>query len=410
MKALVVADSDSYLKWAVSRALDLWPAWDVEVVVVANAVTPSPRQRHDAVAGRWRDVEVVSVADVGRIIAGGIDLVLLACRGPLISHLFSTVLADAAHRPVVAAGIPGLWFPPTERGLAFRADVDVMVVHSEREREACQERVTEGSQRWGLASLAAATGYAEPLPDRHVREGALVFAPQALVPRTVADRRRLLDGLIDAARAHPEVAVVVKLRGGDDEAQTHREFASFPHLAEDAGPLPANLQFARGALADHLVHARGLVTVSSTAALEALAAGVPVLIVGDFGVDEENLNLVFAGSGLVGTLDDLRALRFFEPRRDWLAANYFHGAQASDWVAHVEALAANPAVLARLRAARPAPQRERGPRAGLGRARRRAQALGAADVWWRRAAMRSLGAAVAVARRRPRSRDTTPSS
>ncbi|WP_084100017.1 DUF6716 putative glycosyltransferase [Demequina sp. NBRC 110051] len=410
MKALVVADSDSYLKWAVSRALDLPASWDVEVVVVANAVTPSPQQRHDAVAGRWPEVAVVDVQDVGRRVSSGVDILLLACRGPLIGHLFSTVLADASRRPVVAAGIPGLWFPPTERGLAFRAEVDVMIVHSERERDAGRALVRHGAHQWGLASLAVATARPAPAERTDARDGALVFAPQALVPRTVADRRRLLDALIDTARAHPDVPVVIKLRGGEDEAQTHREFASFPQLADEAGPLPANLQFARGALADHLDGALGLVTVSSTAALEAIAARVPTLIIGDFGVDEENLNIVFAGSGLVGTLDDVRALRLFEPHQEWLAANYFHDAQASDWVATVEALAVDPAARERLRRERPALQRARGTRAVLARARRRAQALGAADVWWRRAAMSALRGVSAVVRRTPQTSDTGPSS
>ena len=410
MKALVVADSDSYLKWAVSRALDLPASWDVEVVVVANAVTPSPQQRRDAVAERWPEVAVVDVKDVGRRVASGVDMVLLACRGPLIAHLFSTVLADVTRRPVVAAGIPGLWFPPTERGLEFRAEVDVMIVHSERERAAGRALMAHGAHQWGLASLAVATARTGPPEGADARDGALVFAPQALVPRTVADRRRLLNALIDTARAHPEVPVVIKLRGGEDEAQTHREFASFPQLAAEAGPLPANLQFARGALADHLHHARGLVTVSSTAALEAIAARVPVLVVGDFGVDEDNLNTVFAGSGLVGTLADLLALRLFEPRKEWLAANYFHDVRASDWVDTVESLAVDTATRERLRRTRPARPRPRGPRAVLARARLRAQALGAADVWWRRAAMSALRRASAMVRRAPQRPDTAPSS
>ena len=53
--------------------------------------------------------------------------------------------------------------------------------------------------------------------------------------------------------------------------------------------------------------ARGFATVSSTAALEAMAMDRPTLI-----------NLVFEGSGCPGTLDDLRRSRLFQPDPDWL--------------------------------------------------------------------------------------------
>jgi hypothetical protein len=53
--------------------------------------------------------------------------------------------------------------------------------------------------------------------------------------------------------------------------------------------------------------AGGFATVSSTAALEAMAMDRPTLI-----------NLVFQGSGCPGTLDDLRRGRLFQPDPDWL--------------------------------------------------------------------------------------------
>ena len=82
--------------------------------------------------------------------------------------------------------------------------------------------------------------------------------------------------------------------------------------------------------------ARGLATVSSTAALEAMAAGVPVLIISDFGVSADLINLVFADSGCLGTLDDLRADRFAQPDPAWSTANYFHPASDNDWLAIID--------------------------------------------------------------------------
>jgi hypothetical protein len=79
-----------------------------------------------------------------------------------------------------------------------------------------------------------------------------------------------------------------------------------------------------------LARARSLVTVSSTAALEAMDAGVPVVVLTDFGVTDALINTVFRGSGCLGDLADVRAGRAFVPDPGWLADNYFHPADEDD--------------------------------------------------------------------------------
>ena len=83
---------------------------------------------------------------------------------------------------------------------------------------------------------------------------------------------------------------------------------------------------------DALCTARGFVTVSSTAALEAMAMNRPTLIISDFGVSAEMINLVFEGSGCLGTLDDLRSGRLCQPDLRWLEANYFHAPEENNWL------------------------------------------------------------------------------
>ncbi|WP_062519105.1 DUF6716 putative glycosyltransferase [Demequina silvatica] len=325
-RALVVADSDSYLKWAVRRAEDLRETYDVELLVVRNAVTPSAAQMDAAVDGRLSAAPAIIGMDalVSRLRLTPPALLLLACRGPLIELLLLERLGGRRAATVVAAGIPGIWYPPTELGLRLRAACDLMVVHSERERDAVAETLPQGRLRAvGLASL---------IEDQEVGRSPrprIVFAPQALVPAALEDRRRLLASLGALAAAHPELDVVVKLRGVAGEAQTHKEAAPYDALAEGMD-LPGNLVFAQGPLRAYLGDCEGFVTVSSTAALEAIAAGVPTLVLDEFGVSADVINAVFEGSGLFGGLADLEARRFRAPDPDWLAANYFHG--DDDWV------------------------------------------------------------------------------
>ncbi|WP_430867945.1 DUF6716 putative glycosyltransferase [Demequina aurantiaca] len=427
MRVLVLADSDSYLKWAVTRARELPSEWRVEVAVLANAVTPSARQRADAVAGRWVDVPVISVAAAEERINAGLDVLLLACRGPLIEFLFEEVLGQMSQRPAVVAGIPGLWFPPTRRGLDFRADVDLLVVHSRREREAVDAANPSGGPQVALAALIegerpvrphwheseadvsgsalakvpthsqvqahsptrrhtlsdASAAPAAPAATRGA--GAIIFAPQALVPSTRAERVTLLDGLVRTAVENPSVPVLVKLRGEEGEAQTHSEFASYPELARQLRvERPRNLRFVQGPLSEHLEGARGLVTVSSTAALEAVGAAVPTMVLGDFGVSALNLNEVFRGSGLWGDLDRLARLDFPQVDTAWKHDNYFHEAHESNWVDAVTCLAEDRALLESLRASRPHSKAPDGARGRIRRLRVRSQALGRSDERWRR--------------------------
>ena len=87
-----------------------------------------------------------------------------------------------------------------------------------------------------------------------------------------------------------------------------------------------------------LARAHSLVTVSSTAALEAIDTGVPVVVLNDFGVDDSLINTVFADSGCLGDLDDVRAGRAFTPDPTWLLDNYFHPVGEDDLVERVSDL------------------------------------------------------------------------
>ncbi|MFV0406434.1 MAG: DUF6716 putative glycosyltransferase [Propioniciclava sp.] len=333
-QALFVADSDSYLKWAVQRLHDLPDAWDVELVIVQNAVTPSTDQQTAALDGRLRDTPPTIALDVlvDRLRSAPPDLLFLACRGPLIQVLLLHEFHGTPPATVVAAGIPGIWFPPTKKGIRLRRAVDMLVVHSHRERREVVQRLGPGRIRQvGLASLARDIGEGGESERPRV-----VFAPQALVPRTEAERLRIVDGLIAAANTHPDLDVVIKLRGTAEEAQTHAEFAAFPDLVHRYPQLPANLTFGYGPLREFLGNCRGFVTVSSTAALEAIEAQVPVLLLADFGIGSEQINKVFDGSGLFGSLGDLATLNFHDPHPAWLADNYFHPLADDDWVQLVE--------------------------------------------------------------------------
>ncbi|SEM37241.1 DUF6716 putative glycosyltransferase [Nonomuraea pusilla] len=342
MKVLAVADSDSYLKWAACLLGDLPAGSSPELVVVRTPIAPSPDQIAAAVngaAGSGTGVPPVLSARALRRAAERLrpDVILVACTGPVVDVLVADVLADLRPRPVFVSGLPGISVPATEKAWLFRSGCDLFVLHSERE-------VAEFSQIAGRLGGGGALGLARlpflrPAAERGGGGSAVVFATQAKVPRERAERERVLLALAELAVRRPDLDVVVKLRALEDERQTHRERHHYQRLWREMGE-PGRLSFAAGSMHDQLARAAGFVTVSSTAALEAIAQGVPSLVLSDFGVNAEMINLVFEGSGLLGTLDDLVEADFRDADPAWCAANYFHPRERGDWAARLAELVA----------------------------------------------------------------------
>ncbi|MEU6724892.1 DUF6716 putative glycosyltransferase [Nonomuraea wenchangensis] len=333
---LAVADSDSYLKWAACLLDDLPEGSSADLVVVRTPITPSPEQIAAAVSGRGRPAPPVLSARSVRRLAERTrpGVILVACTGPVVDVLVSGVLDGLRPRPVFVSGLPGISVPATEKAWIYRSGCDLFVVHSEREVAEFGEIAGRlgGGGAVGLARLPFLRAGAAPAGGDRV-----VFATQAKVPRGREQRERILIALAELARRRPDLDVVVKLRALEDERQTHRERHHYQRLWREMGE-PGRLRFAAGPMHEQLAHAAGFVTVSSTAALEAIALGVPSLVLTDFGVSAEMINVVFEGSGLLGTLDDLAAGGFRAASPAWCAANYFHPGERDDWAARLAGL------------------------------------------------------------------------
>lgn len=355
-RVLAVADSDSYVKWS-AATLDALPvSFQRELVVLRSPITPSAAQIA-AAAGR-PVTEVSLVALLWRVSVHRPDVLLLGCTGPVVqAALAFPVLRHGRRRPVVITGLPGISVPATERAMQFRSACDLFLLHSHRERADFSELARELAPELQIALarlpfLDRRRGPSPSLaPDQPPRRNDMshppdtpdrtdiVFAAQARVPPGYEDRRRVLLSLADTL---PAGSVVVKLRAVEGEEQTHRERWSYPQLWAELlaqGRVPADaVRFSSGSMGEALSRARGFATVSSTAALEAIAEGVPTLLISDFGVSTQLINTVFQGSGCLGTLEDLRDGRFPAPNEQWLVDNYFHPTQDSDWLERLAAL------------------------------------------------------------------------
>ncbi|MEO6532762.1 MAG: DUF6716 putative glycosyltransferase [Pseudolysinimonas sp.] len=339
MKFIAIADSDSYLKWAAAFLGALPGDTERELILIETPVLPSGSQREAALAvGGVPPEQLFSLPLAG--VLDGVrrelpDAVLIALRGPVAAVLIR-MIAELPRRPVIVTGLPGISIPATRKALAFRRQADLFVLHSRREvREfTLMSREYGWTHRFALATL----------PFVEQRTGAtgtdLVFAAQALVPPLIEDRMRVLELLIATARAQPDHRVVIKVRGLAGERQTHDEVASYPDLLERVADAPANLVVSTAPMSTALDAAQGVMTVSSTAAIEAIARGIPVIALDIFGVTPKLINPVFEGSGLFGDGEAVVRREFRHPEPDWLHDNYFHPVEDDEVAGQLEALVA----------------------------------------------------------------------
>lgn len=342
MRVVGVADTDSYVKWAAALLGGLPPEdWDVELLVLDTPRVVSAEQERAALAGAAvRRVSRVSYAELeARLAAARPDAVLIAALGPLV-RVVARLVAGLTPRPVIVSGLPGISVPATRKALVYRRQCDLFVLHSLREVREFRElaRSSGIDLRFALTRLPFAAGGlgAEPAPGIGARRATsggtdLVFAAQAVVPRESDERLRVARLLVRAAEADPSRRVVLKLRARPGEQQTHGERHSLADLVSSLGPVPENLVLSTGPMSLALERAQGLVTVSSTAAIEAVASGVPVIVLDTFGVSSALINEVFLGSALFGDEENVVARRFRHPEPSWLRENYFHPAADDDF-------------------------------------------------------------------------------
>jgi hypothetical protein len=333
VRVLAVAESDAYLKWAAWLLARAPIEWDGELCLVDSVISPSRRQVEAALAGSERAAGEVpmlgAVAVRRRILRDRPDVLLLAATGRTVAAICAGLVGH--RRPVVVAGVPGVALPVRGPAVRSRRAVDVFIAHSERERDEFAAAFTAdgGRTRVALAGLPFLTRRPLPPPGNGARA---VFAAQPSVPAGRDQRSRLLQRL--AAVGPP--APLVKLRGEAGEMATHDEPYPYPvlwrELVDQGAVRAGDLEFATGPLADALVDASCLITVSSTAALEAIDRGRPVLVIDDFGVDAVLLNDVFLGSGLIGPLTPQSIAHLPHPHAEWAGRNYFHLPSAENWI------------------------------------------------------------------------------
>jgi hypothetical protein len=256
------------------------------------------------------------------------DVVACAKYPPaMVRNWFERRWRFEEHRPCFVGTFPGMDFTPTI-GIRARRFLDIVCVNSRRDLEHYRSIIPASLQRSQVALQFSPLFYRaddRPAPERRpIRH--VVFFTQSIVPPTLAGRAEMLDLLIRTARANPSVRLTMKLRhlANENRGHSHQEAFAYQMIARHlARPLPTNMFWSAASMRDVLRDADLCITCSSSAGLEAIAAGVPASFFIDFcDADQsaltEGMRAILMGSNLPVSRDDILCLRHREADPAWL--------------------------------------------------------------------------------------------
>ena len=322
-QALLIAAFDSQLKW-VAGIRDELVARGFDCTVVVPQVRSALSAGQIASAG-FEAVEPVAWAELlERAVAS--DVVICGLSGPFTLRftvdLAASVVAGGPG-PVVVTGWVGVIIEKITAGYLDRVGSDIVAVNCVDDLEhfvTVAQQLALDPDNLLLSGLPILGSTAAPPSAAPVRR--VLFADQPTVPGPASERLHLYRRLIDYAYAHPEREVLLKPRHRPGEDTFH----TMKHHPEDllAGvDRPPNFRIDYTAVSELLPDVDLLVTMSSTACLEAIGGGCRVGLVLDLGVHERYGNHVFLGSGLLRTFDQLIADDIGTPERSWLGSYFF---------------------------------------------------------------------------------------
>ncbi|MBX7547377.1 DUF6716 putative glycosyltransferase [Streptomyces sp. NPDC004232] len=327
LRVAVLADSDTRWKWGALTAQRLAPT-DSEIrldgYLLRGRATPTARQLRE-VGVRADSLREVTGVEFLRAMTDSTtgepyDLLVLALVGGGVQAMLHGLRGawGSGERPVVVTGYVGVVYEKLADGLLLRHGADLVLANSRHDADRFRA-VYEGVGADASAVTEVALPFLGGAPYTGEHEPyTVVFAAQPSVPDSRKDRTYLLNRLIEHARRHPEREVLLKLRSKPGEHTTHIEELPYQKLVQGMS-VPANFRLVYGHMGEVLDRTDLLVTVSSTAALEALHRRVPTVVLTDLGVREVLGNHHFTGSGCLASWDQLDAGHRPAADEEWVA-------------------------------------------------------------------------------------------
>lgn len=295
----LVADTDSRWKWAKATARKIGEA-DLHHLLIDGPGRPNERQLREA-GIEPSTVTATTISGLAEALAAtGAEVAIVALPGGACQAVLHALAAHpTTDRPVVITGYVGVVYEKIVEGLLLRAGSDIIIANSPHDARQFRSLLSDyGADPAAVVESPLPYLVSTPRPARTAEHPYTVtFAAQPSVPATRRERAYVVQRLVQHARLHPERAVILKLRSLPGERVTHPDPFPYPSLLKQVGELPGNFSLVGGPMAEVLARTDLLLTVSSTAAVEAIHAGIPTGILTDFGIGDHLGTPFYAGSG-----------------------------------------------------------------------------------------------------------------
>ncbi len=342
----LVADTDSRWKWAKATATKLGPTTQQHLLIEGPA-RPNERQLREA-GVEPSQVTTTTIAGLADAVSPDTEVVIVALPGGACQAVLHALAARwGTQRPVIITGYVGVVYEKIVEGLLLRAGSDIIVANSPHDARLFRGYFVD----YGLdpdAVVESPLPYlGPPVASTRPHPFTVTFAAQPSVPATARERSYVVDRLVRHARLHPEREVILKLRNLPGERVTHPDAYPYPQLLDRVGDVPANLSMVGGPMTQVLARTDLLLTVSSTAAVEAVQAGIATGILTDFGINDQLGTTFYAGSGCLTSFDQVDDGAAPHADQDWAVDNGLHSldhAQLRTRVMSLVAAGALPAI------------------------------------------------------------------
>lgn len=227
-------------------------------------------------------------------------------------------------RPIVFTGYVGIVYELYLKGFLERQPADVLYVNSSHDYRVF-------STFCDILKLPSENIYITGLPfldNVYARKktpknpaGVLLFAGQPTVPKTREERMYVVEQLIDYALRNRETVVYFKPRHKPEQTSFHVIDYHYENIIKSRQKLkdiPQNFILTYEPIQDLLVESDLLLTISSTAAYEAITMGVNVGFISDFGLREIYGNHYFLESNAFISFPELAAGRVPDVSQNWI--------------------------------------------------------------------------------------------
>lgn len=322
-RVLFVTDSDSNLNFATAFGAHLAQrALVSDVVLVADK---APQLVQAAAALGQPDAHIRVVASLTTLFADrgllGYDVIFVLITGRLIRdfcvNLKLLALSAGEPKPITIGGFIGEWISG-EAQVEERGALDLFVVNRPDEFRLFSAICAGAGHNGRLVELPYGFlirhRFAKQLPRRFDYDltTTILFADQVQVPRTDSKRVSLYKELEALAKASPERRILFCTREVAGGVTSHRAKSDITEhfTPEELAQVP-NLVIERGTFRQRLAEAELVLSVSSTAGVEALVNGVPALFLkGHVNSGAEK----FENTGLLIDFAELSLPKTFAPK------------------------------------------------------------------------------------------------